>query len=99
MSIETEKRPLRAVNTPPEADVRSLDGRDEDMFPLRDATSAARILDCSPDHVHDLMATGRLPYVLLPPSKPGRSSAETEGRRRRVRADHLRQAVRDWAQD
>jgi hypothetical protein len=77
-----------------ESDLRDLDGDDADMFPLRDAKATAKILDCSPDHVHDLWATGRLPYVLLPSARSG--PLGNEGRRRRIRDDHLRKAVADW---
>lgn len=98
MSLASENRRLHAVDTPDTADVRSLDGADDDMFPLRDAARVAQILDCSPDHVHLLMTSGKLPYVLLPASR-GRGTVETEGRRRRVRADHLRQHVRGWTHE
>lgn len=98
VTTATERQPghrTEAAATADLADVRVLDGRDDEMFPLRSAAHTAQILDCSPDHVHDLMASGRLPYVLLPPSQ-GTGSQLTEGRRRRVRADHLRQHVQSW---
>lgn len=74
----------------------ALDGADEDMFPLRTATDAARLLGCSAQHVHDLMVTGALPYVLLPPSDGRAGNPDTEGRRRRIRNDHLKQAITAW---
>lgn len=86
---------MRAADTPAQADLRDLDGDDEEMFPLRSAISVGKMLDCSPDHVHDLMATGQLPYVLIPSGRRDASS-ESEGRRRRVRNDHLRECVLLW---
>ena len=76
---------LHAVDTPKPSPV-DLDGDDDAMYPLRNARSAAKVLDCSPDYVHDLWASGRLPYVQLGKSDDGPRAGLT----RRVRADHLR---------
>jgi hypothetical protein len=84
------------VDTPPTADVRDRDGSDDEMFPLRTAAQVAPMLGYkTPDTIHAMWDSGQLPYVLLPSAK-GRSRPESEGHRRRIRADHLRQAVLGW---
>ncbi len=77
---------LRAVAPPAE-----LDGGDE-MFPLRNAKDAGKLLGVSGDWVLSAVAEGRMPYVLLRESATGRG----EGRPTiRIRNDHLVTWVKD----
>lgn len=89
---------LRAVNTPEAAEVVGLDGGDE-MYPLRSADELARITGFSAKYWHHLMANGDIPYVLFPPADPRRGAEQQEGKRRRVRNDHLRQLIEDLTQE
>lgn len=92
-----DRRGLRAVDTPMDARVEGLDGEDRGMFPLLRPKDVAALIGCSVDWVHDLMANGDIPYVLIPPSR-GRACDATEGRRRRIRSDHLRELAQGWTQ-
>ena len=99
MKAVAEIPAIRAVDTPERADVRALDGPLDEMFPLLTAKQVGELIGYSAAYVHQLWESGQLPYVLWPVGTGGRGDPEKEGRRRRMRADHLREAVRGFTQD
>ena len=93
----SDKNVLGPVQGAPIGDVRDLDGDPDDMFPLLTAADVGEKIGFSSAYVHQLWQLGELPYVLWPVGRHGRGAVSHEPRRRRMRSDHLRQAVQRFA--